>query len=232
VSGFAIRINIDTPVALNNLLHLDGLLGKLLVRRGKDPYEVPLRDVDGIFCGSAAILETGPFGAVEEAVTRIKALRETDVSDRLVNRMPASQRTIGRMSRHRTQVRAYPVFDCVKAVWFAGDGDGQAVLELLGDMPSIGAMMMAGYGRVAGRKLFEISHASAPGIRLEDGRPARAVPLSVWEKLGFPKHFRAIISEQRFRPPYWEGEMALCIAPVCSDLCGTLAEIKGLIGFT
>lgn len=232
MSGFAIRINIDTPVALNNLLHFDGLLGKLLVRRGKDPSEVPLRNIDGIFCGSAAMLETGPFGAVEQTVTRIKALRQMDVPDCFVNGLPGSQRIIGRMSRYRAQVRAYPVFDCVKAVWFAGDGDGQAALDLLGDMPSIGAMMMAGYGHVTGRKLFEISHPSAPGIRLEDGRPARAVPLSVWEKLGFQKHARAIISEQRFRPPYWEGQMALCITPAHSDLCGTLTEIKDLIGLT
>ena len=230
MSGFAIRITVDTPVVLNNLLHLDGLLGRLLVRQGKDPLQVPLREVDGVFCGSAAILETGPFGAVERRIVRVKGVREQEVPSWLFRGMSAGQRTIGEMSPYRTQLRDYPAFDCIKAVWFAGDGDGQAALDLLEDMPSIGAMMPAGYGRVTGRKLFNLRQVSDPGIRLEDGRPARAIPLPVWERSGLPKHPRAIISEQRFRPPYWEGEIASCIAPVLFDLCGTVSEVKGMVG--
>lgn len=230
MSGFAIRMNLDTPVVVNNLLHLDGLLGKALVRRGKDPLEVPLREVDGVFCGSAAIFETGPFGAVQRRLIRVKGIREQEVPSRLFRGMSAGQRTIAEMSPYRTQLRDYPMFDCIKAVWFAGDGDGQAAFDVLADVPSIGAMMPTGYGRVTGRKLFNLRQVSDPGILLEDGRPARAVPLPIWERLGLPKHPRAIISEQRFRPPYWEGESAPCIAPVYFDLCGTLSEIRDMIG--
>ena len=230
MNGFAIRITVDTPVVLNNLLHLDGVLGSLLVRRRKDPLQVPLREVDGVFCGSAAILETGPFGAVERRIIRVKSVREQEIPSRLFRGISARQRMIGEMSRYRTQLRDYPAFDCIKAVWFAGDGDGQAALDLLEDMPSIGAMMPAGYGHVTGRKVFNLRQVSDPGILLEDGRPARAVPLSMWERLGLPKHPRAIISEQRFRPPYWEGETAPCIAPVYFDLCGTLSEIRHMVG--
>jgi hypothetical protein len=230
MNGFAIRITVDTPVVLNNLLHLDGLLGRLLVSRGKNPLQVPLREVDGVFCGSAAILETGPFGGVERRIIRVKSIREQEALGRLFRGMSARQRTIGEMSPYRTQLREYPAFDCIKAVWFAGDGDGQAAFDLLEDMPSIGAMMPTGYGRVTGRKLFNLRQVSNPGILLEDGRPARAVPLPIWERLGLPKHPRAIISEQRFHPPYWKGQCAPCIAPVCFDLCGTVSEIKDMLG--
>jgi hypothetical protein len=195
-----------------------------------DPKDVPLNQFDGIFCGSAAILETGPFGAVEHSVTRIKTVVQTHIPDRLVKGLRPGERKIGAMSPFRSQLSAYSVFDCIRAVWFVGDGDCDAARDLLEDAAAIGAMTSVGYGRATGRKLFDIPNALTPGIRLEDGRPTRAVPLSVWEKLGFEKHVRATISETRFRPPYWQGEIAVCIAPACHDLYGTMAEIKYSIG--
>jgi hypothetical protein len=230
MSGFAIRVVVDTPVILNDLLHLDALLGKLLFERGNDPLQLPLRSIENIYCGSAAIMETGPFGAVERRVTRIKSLRERDVSSRLIQSMPSRQRSIGEMSPFRTGLRDYPAFECVKAVWFVGDGDGREVFDLMGGMRSIGAMMSAGYGRVTGRKLYNLPRASYPGILLEDRRPARAMPTKIWKELGFPNHPKAVITEQRFRPPYWEGEVELCIAPVYYDLCATFSGVKELVG--
>jgi hypothetical protein len=225
---FAIRMAIDTPIAINNLLHFDGLLGHLLARRGKDPLRLPLHELEGVFCGSAALLETGPFGAVEHSVTRIKTIRD---QERVFSEVLTGQKVIGEMSPYRPQLHEYTVFDSVKAVWFAGSGDSRDVFDLVKDLSSIGAMAPVGYGRITERKLFTLSEVSSAGLLLASGLPARAVPIHVWRRLELPRHPRAIISEQRFRPPYWQGEVTACIAPTYYDLCGTFAEIRGMLGF-
>jgi hypothetical protein len=227
MTAFAIRMAIDTPIAINQLLHFDGLLGSQLARRGEDPLRLPLLEVEGVFCGSAALFETGPFGAVEHSVTRVKIIRE---QGQVLTNALAKQHVIGEMSPYRPQLREYTVFDSVKAVWFACNGDSAAVFDLVRNLLSIGAMATAGYGRIADRKLFKLPRVASPGFLLGNGLPARAVPINVWKTLELPIHPHALVSEQRYRPPYWESELTTCIAPSYYDLCGTFAEIRGMLG--
>jgi hypothetical protein len=63
------------------------------------------------------------------------------------------------MSPFRSQLSAYSVFNCIRAVWFVRDGDSDAARDLLEDAAAIGAITSVGYGRATGRKLFDIPKA-------------------------------------------------------------------------
>lgn len=229
MSAFALRITIDTPIALNNLLHLDGLLGRLLANRGRNPTNVPLEQIEGVYCCSAALLETGAFGPVETGLTRIKRLR--DESER-VAKPGRRHRTMDEMSPFRPQLHDQNLFEAVKAIWFYGDGNCNVVADLIGDARAIGSMGPSGYGRVVEWELFGLERSLDQGFFLTNGLPARVVPLSLWDKCELPRHPRAVIAQQHYRPPYWAGDEAICIAPLLIDLSGTRAEISGLIGLT
>ncbi len=227
MSGFAIRIAIDTPAVLNNLLHLDGLLERLLASRGDDPANVPLRRIDQVYCGSAGLLETGPFGAVENRWTRVKRLRgEQDYgikSDRRLSPIDA-------MSPFRPRLTDHELFESVSAIWFCGQGNHARIAEILCDLTSLGSMASCGYGRVLEWQITDLVKSDENGLFLKNGLPARAVPMTVWRRLGFPQHPRAIITQQSYRAPYWRAVHEICIAPLLNDLVGTRAEISGLIG--
>lgn len=227
MSGFAIRIAIDTPVVLNNLLHLDGLLERLLASRGDDPANVPLRRIDQIYCASAALLETGPFGAVEKRSTRVKRLRgENDYGSKSDRRLTQ----IDAMSPFRPKLTSHKLFESVSAIWFFGQGNHARIGELLHDLTSLGSMASCGYGRVLEWQIMDLGNSDDHGLLLQNGLPARAVPVTLWRRLGLPQHPRAIITQQRHRPPYWAVSKEICIAPLLDDLVGTLAELSELIG--
>jgi hypothetical protein len=227
---FLVRLGVDTPVALNNLLHLDGLLGKVLYDQGKTLDDLPLECFEGVWMGSAAILETGAFGAGEETITRIRTIREENIPSALLAKLSGQETGIGPMSPYRNRLRAYPLASGVNAVWFAGLGDAKAVMALLEHVNQLGAMYKTGYGRVISREIFACGNARA-GLAilstLDAGEllPARAVPLAVWDKVTGLRPARAVIAERRAVPPYYQGDPVRCISPIQADLTGTRRDI-------
>jgi hypothetical protein len=107
--SFAVRIGIDTPLSLRGLLHLDGLLGPLAVARGREATNIPLLKHDGIWQGSAAILETDPFGALAAGQFRIKHVIAEAAPDDIFDHLKPAQRKIGKMSPMRNILSALSV---------------------------------------------------------------------------------------------------------------------------
>jgi hypothetical protein len=227
---FAVRLSVDRPVALNNLLHLDAVLGKRLIDRGGTLEALPLaRDV-GVWCASAALLETGPFGGSEFTIPRLKALRRGHFPDGLVDALPPPARTIGDMSPFRPRLRPYTAWRGISAVWFVARGDREAVIALLSEVHGVGAMTSTGYGRITDINILDIPDTGAVGLTLADGLPARTIPLTIWNALGLPRHPRAVVSDQRWQPPYWTGTAAPCMMPTQIDLTGARDDIRGMLG--
>jgi hypothetical protein len=229
MESFAVRIEIDTPLSLRGLLHLDGLLGALAVGRSKEATDIPLQKHEGIWQGSAAILETGSFGALAEEQIRIKHVVNETVPNGIFDHLKPAQRRIGEMSPMRKVLSAYPCFDAVRAVWFTGCGITSAVLDLLRDVRNLGAMGRTGYGRITGVDLFEIEQSATAGLAFSSGFPARTVPVEIWDRLNLGRSEAAIISLQRFQPPYWTGPEVPCISPMQVDLIGTSGDIRALV---
>jgi hypothetical protein len=200
---FLVRLGVDTSVSLNNLLHLDGLLGKVLYDQGKTIEDLPLDRHEGVWMGSAAILETGAFGLGEESITRIRAIREENMPASLLARLPGAEASIGPMSPYRNRLRSYPLASGINAVWFAGVGDAESAIALLERVNQVGAMYKTGYGRVISREVFASGNHKAGLSIVSEGEPlpVRAVPLDVWDRLAGMRPARAVIAERRAAPP-------------------------------
>lgn len=229
-TSFAVRVEIDTPISLRGLLHLDGLLGSLLTARGGRLEDIPLERHLGTWQGSAAILETGPFGTVSRTNTRIKRVAPESVPAGIFDHLKPGQRRIGEMHPMRNLLTPYPCFDGVRAVWFAARGDALQTLDLLSDARNLGAMGRTGWGRVVDMTAFNVRDDPLTGLVLASVLPARAIPCTTWEQLGLERPEAAVASMQRPVPPYWTGEEFPCISPIQADLMGTAAEIRVMVG--
>ena len=227
---FAIRIAVTTPVALSHLLHLDGLLGYALTARGGSLEDLPLRRTDGVWHASAAMLETGMFGAAQVAVQKIKALKDDSAPEGLFNGIKKAERTVGAMStKYRSVLGEFMTWAGVRALWFTGNGDVDSVRDLLSDIRGIGGRMSVGYGRVGHISKEEIGNNNEAGLVIKDGIAARTIPVDVWTSWGKSLHPRAEIRNARPKPPYWTGEATRCVEPHQTDILGTRSDILGWI---
>ena len=230
VSSFAVRIGVSVPVVLNNLLHLDSLLGKIVTRAGGTVEDVPLATTRGVAHGSAAILETGNYGAVQESWPRLKAIKRNDVPTGLTVGTKPSERTIDAMSPYRNKLTYHTMYSSVRAVWFAGQGDAAVVADLLSDLSTVGGLWTVGHGETTKVEVFALDGVADAGMILADGLVARAVPADVWADLGHPTHPRAVTSKQRWKGPYWDGPKDVCISPAQADLIGPRRDVMAMVG--
>ena len=228
---FAVRMAIDTPIEIKSLLHLDAILSLVMARRGGKADNLPLAMSHGVWHASAALLETGLFGAVRTDVPRIKSLIYDQSWTGLLGKRPAQKCIISEMSPYRPQLQWHARMDGVLAVWFVCEGDQSAVVNLLEDIEYLGALHTVGYGRrMSDVEVFPVSVPSPGGLVLADGRPARAVPVRIWEELSLPRHPAEIISKQTWRPDYRDGRTEICVSPSQYDLTGVRSEIAGMFG--
>lgn len=230
-ASFALRMGINTPIALKRLLHLDGLLCSLAAASGRQWDDIPLERYEGIWQGSAAMLEVGPFGPVHSQQMRLKHVRRDTVPVAVAETLPKGDRIIGTMSPERNQLTPYPCLAGVRAVWFTGRGDPGAVADLAARAPGIGGMGRTGYGRTTGVEVMPVDDAVLTGLVLGDGRPARTMPVDLWGRIGDAEHPHKVVSDERPFPPYWTGREEACVSPMQVDLMGTRAELVAMMGF-
>jgi hypothetical protein len=229
-ASFAVRMEIDTPISLRGLLHLDGLLGALLTARGGRLEDIPLTRHFDTWQGSVAILETGPFGSISRTNVRVKQVVADGVPAGILDHLKPGQRRIGEMHPMRNLLTPYPCFDGVRAVWFAARDDSIHALDLLSDVRNLGAMGRTGWGRVVDLMHVDLPDNESTGLVLASGLPARTISLATWERLGLQRPEDAVVSMQRAVPPYWTGEEVPCISPIQVDVAGTAAEIRAMLG--
>jgi hypothetical protein len=230
MKSFAVRLAIDTPIALDSLLHLDGLLCALTARAGNHWNEIPLAQTDGIWHGSAALLECGPFGPAYSQVVRLKHVRVDSVPRPAAEALPARDRRIRDMSRERNRLTPHTLLAGIRAVWFVGRGNPDRVKELLATARNLGSMGQTGYGRIREQEAIEVPDVVTSGLVHTPAFPARNLPLDLWKKIGRDDQARGIVSMQRPLPPYWHGPEVECISPMQVDLTGTAAELAEIVG--
>ena len=228
--SFAIKLDIDTPISLAKLFHLDGLLSSLAVARGRGSDWLPLFRTNEVWHGSAAILETGPFGFLETEVPRLRRSATISARELCLDVVTPARREVGPMSPMRSRLERHRCYSGVRSVWFTGQGIVDEVLDLLQDVRYLGAMGRCGYGRVTQVSLVPLQEQALVGLVEPSGRPLRAIPVRAWEHLQLSAPAGGDVSLQRWCPPYWTGDEELCFAPIQSDLQGTASEIRALIG--
>ena len=228
-SSFAVRIAVETPVSLQNLLHLDGLLGALAYSAGGRWDEIPLTRYEGVWSGSAAFLETGPFGPVYDQRVRVKHVRADAIPAGIFTALKPHERTINAMSPMRNRITPYPCLDGIRGVWFAARGDQAATAELLTGLRNIGAMGKTGYGRVGKLRWMELPDRPLTGLTHGVGLPSRVIALETWERISATKPADAAVFLGRSCPPYWRGAETTCIGPMQIDLMGTASEVQAML---
>lgn len=223
---FTLRLQLATSVITGRRLTLDALLAALIFERTGDPDEahatIPLARPDGVWAGSAALLE-GP--APVRPVSVIQALKaRLDITPGMVR---PGKRGYPRVEEargpYRNRMTDYKAHDAA-AVWFTGRGDIDRVRELVEHIPAVGAKRSSGHGKVDAVQLRRGGIDDA-GIAFADGTPARPVPVEVWEARGGK---RADTALEACRPPYWNGTRVLCALPTHS--IAPRKDVKMLVG--
>ncbi len=231
--AFAVRAEIDTPLAMSGPLHLDALLLEGMFRLTGDPpriEDLPLTFRHGVPMGSAGVLEVGPRGASNVEYTRIKSIRagHLTLDDAHWDKsMPTSLRSVGEMSPMRNQLTPYTHMINVRAVWWTGRGDPDAVLEALEEIRGIGAMAATGHGRVVEWSLHERGDDALAGWVGADGIVLRALPEPAWDDVGGTSGRR--VEQVRVAPPYWTGDRVPALVPDMSLMVGRRREVETML---
>lgn len=225
---FVVCINLSSSVIVGHRLTLDALLSALIFERCGNAEEahatIPLRQQDGVWAGSAALLESP---APVRTVSVIQALKaRIDITpDMIAPGKRGYPRIEEARGRYRNRMTTYSAHDA-SALWFSGYGDIDRVTELLEHVPAVGAKRSIGYGKVESVQVAECENGTDDtGIAFSDGSPAKPIPCELWHERGGGKADMAL---EAWRPPYWNGERILCALPRHSVV--TSRDARKLVG--
>lgn len=213
MSPFVMKITLGSPIIPGRRLLLDGLLSALIYEMTGSVAEahstIPLDRSHGVWSGSQAFLEGNPPLRNVNVCGSLRA--DFDVTPDMIR--PNGKRKdfpaiYSNKGNYQNSFSEYTTFEA-QAVWFCGTGDVEAVRGLMAGVTGIGTKRSVGYGQVT-RVDIRAIEGSNVGLVLADGSPARSVPVDAWRKIS---NRRALLNSERFQPPYWQGEYALCAVP-------------------
>lgn len=224
---FAVEIRLATPPLLRRPLALDGLLAWSAVHsQGPEAGEhLPLMRSGEVWHASVGILEA-PAPGIEAAVTDISYIRalrpQRDLDADLL--APGGLRARSKSSLPLIELASGPYRNCmtiyrrheVGAIWFAGEGDGEACLALLSCLAGVGAKAGGGHGAIEDIRLHDVAATERGRAGLIDavGRPARPLPLSLWSEMARADADPPELSLEAPAPPYWQsGRAVLSVVP-------------------
>ena len=185
---------------------LDGLLAALLFDELQDVdaahAAIPIRQVDGLYSASAAIME-----AFRERVTFIASLRPGHSIDPdliLRNKHGLLHR---KFDTSLTNVlNSYTLLTAPTVTWYA-NGDADHISRLVSPVQFIGKRRASGFGRVS---RWQIEPDELDGIEGPFGEPLRPVPIDMFKGDTFHP-----IVDASWRPAYWNpNHRTACYAPV------------------
>ena len=185
---------------------LDGLLAALLFDQLQDVEAahaaIPVRQTDGLFHASAAIME-----ASRSHVSFIAALRPDHSIDPALILKNKHGQLHRKFDTSLTNVmNSYALLTAPTVTWYA-DGDADRIRSLLEPVQFIGKRRASGFGHVA---RWEIEPDDLDGIEGPFGEPLRPVPVDMFS--GDKSH---PIVDAAWRPAYWNPlHRTACYAPV------------------
>lgn len=185
---------------------LDGLLAALLFDELQEVEAahaaVPVRQTDGLFHASAAIME-----ASREHVSFIAALRPGHSIDPDLILKNKHGQVHRKFDTSLTNVmNSYALLSAPTVTWYA-EGDADRISRLLVPVSFIGKRRASGFGRVS---RWEIEPDDLDGIEGPFGEPLRPVPVAMFK--GDTSH---PVVDAAWRPAYWNPlHRTACYAPV------------------
>ena len=207
---------LKTPIIMRGHLTFDALLAALLFDRDggrwQDAHQrIPLRQTDGLYHASAAILEGGVRAGKVGFSASLRARHDLDPG--LIKKGKDGVRLHRKLDEKRR--RAFGnVFNTYSAItaravsWYC-EGDVEAIKDLLHDARFIGKRRASGFGEIVeGQRRIETGVA-LDGLVDENGKPMRPIPVEM-----FTGDRSLPIVDAAWRPPYWHpANRAPCYAP-------------------
>ncbi|MGH8435157.1 MAG: hypothetical protein ACRERX_11895 [Pseudomonas sp.] len=208
---FKVTMTLGSPIVSNGgYMTLDALLAALIFDQTSDLEQahtaVPLVNTDGLWHGSAAIVEKTDVGRVS-FVANLQATHDLDLNLIAKNKQGNAHTAIG-LTRRRdfgAVMNSYKIFTAPSITWYA-QGDAEAVELLLRDVAFIGKRRASGYGQVMG---ISVEADELDGVTGFFGEPLRPVPVTL-----FQGNDTALRADAAWRPAYWHpANRAICFVP-------------------
>lgn len=206
-----ITFKLVSPIITNGgYMTLDALLAALIFEETGDldkaHSEIPLLNKNGLWYGSAAIVEKIDTGR-KGFVANLQAAHDLSLDLIAQNKDGNSHRTIG-LTRRRDYgavFNSYKMISAPEITWYA-TGDVDQIQKLLSDVEFIGKRRASGFGQVSS---LQIEVADVDGVTGHFGEPLRPVPLELFN--GDKTEVRV---DAAWRPAYWHPlNRAICFAP-------------------
>lgn len=221
---FHLCVVLKTPLITNGRLTLDAILSAARFRATADPQQacsdLPLRNTNGVWHGSAALFEQPvrytdiPFvqrlhGEQDWSLELFSVSRRAKKGDVKIDRGGGPY--VARLDRHKACA--------VRHVHFFGCGEGQQAAQLIRHyLPGLGSKTNHGFGMIETVRAITVNRDSS--LLDAAGYPMRPLPLPFWQ--GMSKRLTVddvVINEEGWRPPYWEpSNWAICAVPVVRDV--------------
>jgi len=217
---FKVSLSMATPFSLPSRLTLDGLLASAVFTETGLTHEdndarIPLDSQDGIFRASSIFFSGRhdvPRGKGDTKVVRVGGL---------LTPLDLEHPAIGLGQRGGPKsddfkeifMTRYTPMRALDPVVFFGCGDPERVQFLLEHfIIGLGSGHTRGYGAIA---RVEVTPESEDlSWVLEDGSPARPVPVELWQTLdGVNPVEQCVRSQHAVRNPYWQTPRVACVLP-------------------
>lgn len=228
-AAFAVRAVLRTPLVASELPFEALLLAasEMAGRRLGSWRDLPLASAAGgvVPAASAGVLETGPFGAVEEPVVRKRSLRLSSGDGEGIAVGLGEASRIDPMSPLRPALRRYRLLLGVRAVWWSAVGDPEAVMGLLDEVTGLGAMAGQGYGEIDDVEVRLLADPGpAPGVLGRGGQLLRRMPEGSVEAVGWLRGRGSVAG------PAWLPGPEIVMVPDPLRLRLTRDAVRGLLG--
>ena len=194
-----------SPLIKQGQMTFDALLMAL-----KESEDIPVRQTNGLFHASSAILQEPTRGQVC-FVGGLSAQHKLD-PDLIKKKKDGKKlyKSIG-LKRRRdfgNVIDYYPTFETPSVTWFC-EGDPDEIIDLLRGVHFLGKKRAQGYGQVM-ESGWSVDEDDLDGIVGPAGEPLRPVPADM-----FTGDRSLPLVDAAWRPPYWNpGNRAACYVPV------------------
>ncbi len=206
MKNLIVEAKLASPLILQGYLTFDSFLGAMADERLGDWRKIPVKQTDGLFHASAAIIEPFHKSGVGWAAS-MRWQHDWPVELAPKNTRGTPQALSAKRKRDFGQVLSgYHVLHANSIRWNV-TGEEDVIKDLARGVRSIGKKRSQGYGKVTG---WGIKHANEDfSIVGPRGEPMRPVPVSMFK--GDTAH---PITEAAWKPAYWDPRnRAACYAP-------------------
>jgi CRISPR type IV-associated protein Csf3 len=214
MNKFTLSVKLKSPLITGGgYMTLDALLAAIIFDDcgdiDKAHSDIPLKNTDGLWHGSAGFLEPIAIGK-QVFVANLRAMHDLEPDMIAKNSQGRVHRRIGATRRgdYGPVLNSYQIITAEVITWY-GEGDIDKVKELISTISFIGKRRANGFGEI---ESIDLEESDLDGVLGYTNEPLRPIPESLFQ--GDTSSLRA---DAAWRPAYWHPDnRAVCYVPQSS----------------